>query len=266
MELGEKLRTARMEIGLTQKQVSQGIVTRNMLSQIENGSARPSMKTLEQLAKRLGKNISFFLEDTAVLSGNCHLMEQVRDLFDEGKYDAALLALEAYRPRDAVFDRERSVVENLCLLALAEKALEEGKKVYAKDLLGKMTNPVYCGVFFSRSRLLLEGRLGFSEVSEKLPQLDPELMLRAKEAAQKKNYRRAAALLDACENQHSPDWLLLRGKIRFAEGEFEKAKSCLMAAEGTYPAQTAPMLEVCCRELGDYKGAYEYACKQKRDP
>ena len=26
----------------------------------------------------------------------------------------------------------------------------------------------------------------------------------------------------------------------------------------------APLLEQCCRELGDYKMAYFYACKQKK--
>ena len=46
MTLGEKIRQARLEAGLSQRQLCGDTVTRNMLSQIENGSARPSMDTL----------------------------------------------------------------------------------------------------------------------------------------------------------------------------------------------------------------------------
>ena len=50
MELGDKLRQARLDAGLTQRQLCGDRITRNMLSQIENGLARPSMQTLRYLA------------------------------------------------------------------------------------------------------------------------------------------------------------------------------------------------------------------------
>ena len=52
MELGEKIKQARLEAGLSQRQLCGDTVTRNMLSQIENGSARPSMDTLRFFAAR----------------------------------------------------------------------------------------------------------------------------------------------------------------------------------------------------------------------
>ena len=82
MTLGEKLRAARIDAGMTQKQLSDGIVTRNMLSQIENGTATPSMKTLEALAQRLNKSISFLLEDAA--SPNARVMDHARCAFENG--------------------------------------------------------------------------------------------------------------------------------------------------------------------------------------
>ena len=54
MTLGEKLRRTRQERGLTQKQLAGERITRNMLSQIENDLAQPSMRTLEYLADALG--------------------------------------------------------------------------------------------------------------------------------------------------------------------------------------------------------------------
>ena len=52
MNMGEKIRHARQAAGLSQRQLCDGIVTRNMLSQIENGSAKPSLATLQALAQR----------------------------------------------------------------------------------------------------------------------------------------------------------------------------------------------------------------------
>ena len=53
MELGEKLRQARLEAGLSQRQLCGERITRNMLSQIEHGSARPSMDPSKNLATQV---------------------------------------------------------------------------------------------------------------------------------------------------------------------------------------------------------------------
>lgn len=261
MELGEKLRSARLEAGLSQRQLCQGVVTRNMLSQIENGTAKPSMKTLQMFAQRLGKNVSFFLEETAVLSPNRQVMEEARERFDGKDYPRALAALRAYQSPDPVYDREKQLLETICCLEMARKALEDDREGYARELLSKADqDTAYCSQALQRRRLLLLGRIRGEWVSEKLPSLDEELLLRAGET---RNSKRAAALLDACEDQKSVHWNLLRGKVWLAEQNYEKASGCLRIAEVGYPAETVPLLEICFREMGDYKRAYEYACKQK---
>ena len=68
MDLGQRLKNARLEAGLSQRQLCGDVITRNMLSQIENGSAKPSMDTLRYFSQILGKPISFFLEEDAFLS------------------------------------------------------------------------------------------------------------------------------------------------------------------------------------------------------
>lgn len=52
--LGQKIKNARLEMGLTQKELCGGDITRNMLSRIETGDAYPSLETLCCLASRLG--------------------------------------------------------------------------------------------------------------------------------------------------------------------------------------------------------------------
>ena len=59
MELGQRLKQARLQAGLSQRQLCGEEVTRNMLSQIENGTARPSMARLAYFAARLGKHQLF---------------------------------------------------------------------------------------------------------------------------------------------------------------------------------------------------------------
>ncbi|MBQ9167969.1 MAG: helix-turn-helix transcriptional regulator, partial [Oscillospiraceae bacterium] len=89
MELGQRIRQARLEAGLSQRQLCGDEITRNMLSQIENGSAHPSMTTLRYLAERLGKSISYFLEEEAVTSPNQSVMAQARQSYDGADYEAA---------------------------------------------------------------------------------------------------------------------------------------------------------------------------------
>lgn len=52
-KLGRRIREARLAKRLTQSEVVGDFITRNMLSQIESGTATPSMKTLEYLSRVL---------------------------------------------------------------------------------------------------------------------------------------------------------------------------------------------------------------------
>ena len=264
MELGEKIRQARLEAGLSQRQLCGSEITRNMLSQIENGTAKPSMKTLQYLAAGLEKSVSYFLEETAVVSPNQETMDSARRLYDAGNYAAAALVLENYRQPDPVYDREQSLLWVLAHLALAEQALRENREPYALELLHKAERETaYCQEDLQRRKLLLQGRIRGQNVTSRLPSLDEELQLRAEEALRSGKSQRAANLLDAMELHNSPRWHLLRGETYLAEKDWRNAARCFHGAESAYPKETALKLEQCYRELSDYKRAYEYACKQK---
>ena len=51
--LGRRIKEARLAKKMTQSEVVGNFITRNMLSQIESGSASPSIKTLEYLSQVL---------------------------------------------------------------------------------------------------------------------------------------------------------------------------------------------------------------------
>ncbi len=116
MELGQRLKQTRLEAGLSQRQLCGDQLTRNMLSLIENGAAHPSMDTLLYLAGRLGKPVSFFLEEESV-SPNQHRIAAARAAFSQGDPGAAMEILSAYEGPDPVFDAERHLLESFCLLS-----------------------------------------------------------------------------------------------------------------------------------------------------
>ena len=264
MELGEKIRNARIEMGLSQRELCGEEITRNMLSLIENGAAKPSMRTLQYLAGRLGKSVSFFLEEKAAVSPNQVVMERARELYREGDFAGAAEVLVDYQGPDGIYDPEKGILWALVHLQLAETAIYQGRERYALELLDKAkVDAAYLGEELTKKRLLLMGRIDGQKVAKDLPSLDEELLLRAKEALNAGEGNRAAKLLDAAEKQSAPEWQMLRGRIYFAQKKYKNAARCFHGAEKKWPEQTAKWLEECYRELGDYKMAYEYACKQK---
>lgn len=61
--LGEKIKELRKQLKMTQTQLCDGELTKSMLSQIESNKAMPSMKTIQHISYRLGKPVSYFIDD-----------------------------------------------------------------------------------------------------------------------------------------------------------------------------------------------------------
>ena len=264
MELGQKIRQVREAAGLSQRQICGSTITRNMLSRIENGSVRPSMTTLAFLAERLGKPVSYFLDEDTVTSPNQASMAAARARFGAGDPAGAVEALLSYKEPDDTFAWEKDLLLAKSYMALAERAIRESRLPYAVELLQKAgqagKRSPYFGPELERERGLL---LAQAEEAVTLPADDRELLLRAKKALAEDNPTRAGNYLDAAEDQTAPQWNYLRGEVYFALAEMEKAAGCYRVAEENYPKETARRLESCYRALEDYKLAYFYACKQR---
>ncbi|KXY29606.1 DNA-binding protein [Bacillus cereus] len=83
--LGEKIKTLRKEKKLTQTELAGSELTKSMLSQIENGKATPSMKTLQYIAEKLGCETSFLLEEDDVEI--VEIIQQMEQLIKANKCD-----------------------------------------------------------------------------------------------------------------------------------------------------------------------------------
>lgn len=115
LELGRKIKEARLAKKMTQSEVVGTFITRNMLSQIENGIAAPSVKTLEYLAQVLEVPLSYFMPNE-----HEHSIEQLtaaKQAFAAGKYQKVL---EYTAQFETILDDEGAALNARAYLELAK--------------------------------------------------------------------------------------------------------------------------------------------------
>ena len=148
--LGERIKTLRKELKMTQTNLSGSEMTKSMLSQIENNLATPSMKNLQYLASRLGRSAAYFLEDGAYLSSlpieEIHKeLKEVSQLNQNVKSREALQKLESMLEKYN-FDQDSKLYADFlskygeCLITLShsaegEEKLREAVNIYKNKFL-----------------------------------------------------------------------------------------------------------------------------------
>ena len=267
MTMGERIRQARLEAGLSQRQLAGEMMTRNMLSALEHDGANPSVSTLKYLAEKLCKPIGYFLGEDGPVLPELEKLEAARRYYAAEAFSACRRELEGME--DSSLEPEANLLRCLSLLALAKQAREDGKIPYCQQLLsnckGVLDECVYLQPELER-KWLIESALAAREKAglvAKLPSEDEVLMLRAQAAMEQGLYDRAGALLEATEDRETIQWNFLRGEVYFRQKDYRKAAECYHRAEESEPVETAERLEVCYREMEDYKVAYFYAKKGK---
>ena len=92
MKLGEKIRKARLAANMTQSELAGDFITRNMLSQIENGLAMPSLQTALYIADKLGLDagILFSEGDNKTLYFVSRKLPELKAMFSKGEYDKCI--------------------------------------------------------------------------------------------------------------------------------------------------------------------------------
>jgi len=239
MTMGQRILAARLAAGLSQRELAGEEITRNMLSSLEHDAANPSVATLRYLSKRLGKPVSWFLGEDGPSEGV--------SAFEAGDYR---------RCRELMTDAERQWLEPVALLRESERALDEGRIPYAVQLLEQLeglTSPLF-GPELSRKAAILRCRCGkFDTIPE-----DGALFLKAKQALADGRREDAVRYLLA-QDDRGPAWEYLMGECVFLSGDYAKAKEHYHRCEEAVDVRAR--LEICYRELEDYKMAYYYAKK-----
>jgi len=280
MHPGERIRGLRREKGLTQSQLAGDVITRNMLSQIENGQAQPSMRTLEHLASVLGVTPGWLLGES-----DSDPLAESKQLLRMGR---GAEALEAARKAGAAGDEGEillaQIYANLCRGAwnaghypeaagYAEECCRCNRKsLYAsRDLeLEMLWVQAQCAGSYKSS----EGSalVRFKGLYEATGWEAKNHLLRAGEQLSLGNLQGAEReiwTITTLNQEDRPWYLLLRGRLALGQDKYGNAVSFLQRAEqeGAHlPGllrEVYPAMEAAYRELEDYRKAYEYAAKAR---
>lgn len=147
-DLGKKIKEARLAKKMTQAEVVGDFITRNMLSQIESGTAMPSVKTLSYLAGVLGLPAEQLIDSDG--GGDAfRILQNAKAAYRAGDYAAVpgddsafpaetadeLYALSA-RAALALARRDAGTDEPQDVTALIRRAIDHaGKGLYANEAL-----------------------------------------------------------------------------------------------------------------------------------
>ncbi len=141
-EIGHIIKEARLAKKMTQSQVVGNFITRNMLSQIESGTAVPSIKTLEYLSKKLDISIHLLTPEDRKLSitddnGDSKAILKAKSLYRSGDYRGAAAAVKSLLdPAHLFYDEACAVYTMSCLAHAKEIGLTPSEAgSYAKEAM-----------------------------------------------------------------------------------------------------------------------------------
>lgn len=281
MDIGKKIKKLRCEKLMTQSELAGDNITRNMLSCIENGTALPSLATLRYIASKLNVSAGYLLADeseeqtyikmdeianikNAYLSKNyqiCRDMcaESPIELDDEMNLifaeSALFLGIESFnggklRMACEYFDEAMSVADKTIYSTEHLKAIAAAYFRYMARISATLSSDV-----IDESE---------TEILAALPD-DFARYVIAFELTERGKADSAEVLMSRID-EDLPYALHIKAKRSMLEGKYDEAYRALyLILINPYKIQEPFMyfvfcdLEICCKEIKNFKGAYEYS-------
>lgn len=280
MNIGEKIRELRVAKLMTQAELAGTHITRNMLSCIENGSAKPSLSTILYIAGRLNVPAGFLLAEegdeivyrkmnsfanikraymardwrgcrSLCLSGCPQADDEISLLLAD--CDAGIAAEEFWHGRlrssCRFFDEALSYAEKT---VYQTEHIEAQARVFFR-YMQRISPTLYSDVLDEERSLSVRYDLPFARYTDALEMMD----------------RGDLDAVEAILAELDPDLFFachLRVRLMMERGAFADAKAELLKLlNAEEPLNEISLytvlceLEICCRETDDYKGAYTYA-------
>ena len=133
MTLGQRIKALRKERSMTQSALCGDYMTRNMLSQIENDQASPSLATVCYIAEQLQIPVGYLLdkEITPLMYRKAGLIELIRTAYAEGRWQDCI----DHCKQLSDFDDELALLLADCYLQEGLNAFHDGYLDTAKHLL-----------------------------------------------------------------------------------------------------------------------------------
>jgi transcriptional regulator with XRE-family HTH domain len=106
MDFGATIKSKRKEVGLTQKELSEGICTQALISRIEKGDIVPQNSILDKLANRLNINI----EELNTIAYQSRYNNEIVEIKDNIRRS---LGRRDYRQIETILERNKPLINNL---------------------------------------------------------------------------------------------------------------------------------------------------------
>ena len=288
MDIGKKIKKLRTEKLMTQSELTGGEITRNMLSRIENGAALPSLGTVVYLASKLGVPAGYLLSEgeEEFIYHKTSAMKNIRRAYIDKRYelcrDMCLTEFEEY-------DDELELILTDCCLGVAEEAMRDGHLykacAYLDESVRHSRNTMFGTVAQKNSVAIMFGLLRDISPALDSNETDTDMSEYMFQPAVFENVfcKYITVILDEAkydlfldniekygeDSFSSSDRLYvlhLKARREMNEGKYDLAINTLkkVTDSDTVPERLLLYLacadmEVCCREVGDYKGAYEFS-------
>ena len=114
--LGKRIRDARKSLNMTQKDLAGNFITRNMLSQIENDQASPSLKTMEYIASKLDRPLGYFMDEEQQQEPSPkreeHIFAVLGD-YNEERYSSVITKIEGMLEEKPILNQNQLLREVL---------------------------------------------------------------------------------------------------------------------------------------------------------
>lgn len=292
MTLGQKIKEARIERKMTQRDVVGDYITRNMLSKIENDSATPSVKTLEYIARALNLPAGYFMSDLTTENGEPTGIIGARQAYRAGNFTEALEMTDAVDITRTSHEDEACLLRAKCCLGIAEQMYHEGDmekaKASAKEALMHNAAGLYydfhCELRCCQILMLCAIQTGsaqeFSQYEKRyLAERSKECLsesyavIRAMYISENDGLVTGARSLDdkVMESVDNPwvraAFLLVKAKGKIDQGETGDAVAMLEQAEKEIKidgdkvlrGEIYSCLELCHKKTDNFKMAYHYA-------
>ena len=270
MEIGEKIKKIRTAKLMTQRELAGTEITRNMLSRIENGAALPSMQTIQYIASRLNVSCGFLLadEEDELLYFKSSEVANIKKAYSAKNFR---LCREMCKNSEWSDDELRLILADSCFnvgveefcngylhsaTELFDEAIENCEQtIYNTDIIRSAINS-----YFEYMQMISPSLS--SNVSD---EDEISVMITGGFCAY------SHAFCNECSaeslSEESSYYIHLRAREFMEKNEYKEAFELLhkLLFDDSYEVPE-PMLyfvfcdlEICCKEIGDFKGAYEYS-------
>ncbi len=288
MDIGKKIKRLRTEKLMTQSELTGGEITRNMLSRIENGAALPSLGTVIYLASKLGVPAGYLLSEgeEEFIYHKTSVMKNIRRAYTDRNFE---LCRDMCLTEFEEFDDELELILTDCCIGVAEESIRTGQLrkacIFLDEAVIHSRNTMFDTTMQKNSIAIMFGLL--KEISPALDSNETDTYI-SEDLCHPSVFgsvfcKYITVILDIEHYRLFTDDLENHPEIKLGDDEMlfvlhlrarkqihnKDYSTALITLRAVIDADTVPQrlllymacadMEICCREIGDFKGAYEFS-------